>query len=255
MPTQNSIDTTNPLGTNVAGTGLSSPTQYGVVYGNGSGALGVTGALANGATIIGSTSGAPVATTLTAGTGCYINNASGSITIGTNAGEMVWLSTSTIPGGASSIAITSGITTQFKNYLFVLNNITFSGAADTFAAQVGSSTGPTWVTTGYQGIFNTTAYNGTTYGGASNISTYIPLSATLGIGVSTVYNGLVWAYNLSTGGDPAIVSQATFTNVTPGLNNGQGGCTCTTATNTAIKFYTTVGNLSTGTIAMYGIYQ
>jgi hypothetical protein len=62
-------------------------TQYGIIYGGGAGSAPVsTAALTNGQVVIGSSSGAPAAATLTpaANSGISITNAANSITIGTN---------------------------------------------------------------------------------------------------------------------------------------------------------------------------
>ena len=64
------------------GTGLTTVTSGGFLYGNGTAAMLQTGALTNGQLIIGSTSAAPVVAALTAGTGIAITNGAGRITIG-----------------------------------------------------------------------------------------------------------------------------------------------------------------------------
>jgi hypothetical protein len=67
-----------------------SPVQYGVQVGGASGTLTST-LLTNGQLLVGSTAAAPVATTLTGGTGVSITNGAGSITISaTEAGGVVW---------------------------------------------------------------------------------------------------------------------------------------------------------------------
>ena len=67
---------------NKGGTGLTTVTAGGFLYGNGTGVLQQTSALTNGQLIIGNTAGAPVVAALTAGTGIAITNGAGSITIG-----------------------------------------------------------------------------------------------------------------------------------------------------------------------------
>ena len=67
---------------NKGGTGLTTVTAGGFLYGNGTGVLQQTSALTNGQLIIGNTAGAPVVAALTAGTGIAITNGAGSITVG-----------------------------------------------------------------------------------------------------------------------------------------------------------------------------
>lgn len=67
---------------NKGGTGLTTVTAGGFLYGNVTGVLQQTSALTNGQLIIGNTAGAPGVAALTAGTGIAITNGAGSITIG-----------------------------------------------------------------------------------------------------------------------------------------------------------------------------
>ena len=64
------------------GTGLTTATAGGFLYGNGTGAMLQTSALGNGQLIIGNASGTPAVAALTAGTGIAITNGAGSITVG-----------------------------------------------------------------------------------------------------------------------------------------------------------------------------
>lgn len=71
------------------GTGLSNPTDHGILVGQGSSNVS-TKVLTNGQVLIGSTGSDPVGATLTAGTGISISNSSGSITINATGSGEAW---------------------------------------------------------------------------------------------------------------------------------------------------------------------
>lgn len=71
------------------GTGASSLTAGGVLYGNGTSAITNSGVLTNGQLLIGDGSGAPTVATLTQSTGMTITNGAGSITLATTLGTSI----------------------------------------------------------------------------------------------------------------------------------------------------------------------
>ncbi len=73
--------TTGTLTVARGGTGATSFTAGGILYGNGTGAITTSGILANGQLLIGDGSGAPTVATLTQGTGIIITNGAGSIMV------------------------------------------------------------------------------------------------------------------------------------------------------------------------------
>lgn len=75
-------NSSSPLSTEQGGTGVSAPTEHGVLIGQGSSAV-TSQTLTNGQLIVGSTGADPVAATLTAGAGISITNGAGSIAIAT----------------------------------------------------------------------------------------------------------------------------------------------------------------------------
>jgi len=78
----------------ISGSSSSYPTQHGILTGSGTNTVSAT-TLNNGQLLIGSTSNAPVAATLTAGTGISITNGAGTITIDSTAGGRSWTSVAT----------------------------------------------------------------------------------------------------------------------------------------------------------------
>lgn len=78
-----------PLAVGSGGTGAATFTAKGLLYGNTTAAIGVTGALSDGQIVIGSTAGNPAAASLTAGTNIAITAGSNSITISANTTSQV----------------------------------------------------------------------------------------------------------------------------------------------------------------------
>ncbi len=88
------------------GTGSTSFTSNGIVVSGATPTTALTSvALTNGQLLIGSTSAAPVAATLTAGTGITIGNAAGSITINASGGGLTWTE---VTGTSQAMAINNG---------------------------------------------------------------------------------------------------------------------------------------------------
>jgi hypothetical protein len=108
MTLNNSINANSitPLSTLQGGTGVSSPAANGVLVANGTSPL-VSTVMSAGQVLIGTTSSAPVAATLTQGSGITITSASGAITIAANA--MSWVDQTS---GSVTMAINTGYTTD-----------------------------------------------------------------------------------------------------------------------------------------------
>jgi len=109
MATNNSINAPTPFSVGNGGTGASTLTQNGILLGNGSGAITASSALTDGQLLIGDTGTAPVAATLTAGSGIAITNAAGSITIAAT-------------GGASWTDVTGTSQAMAADAAYVANN-------------------------------------------------------------------------------------------------------------------------------------
>ncbi len=88
-PTFGGLTLTTDLSVDNGGTGTSTFTSGGMLYGNGASAIGATAVLSNGQLLIGDGSGVPTLTTLTDGTGITITEGAGSITIASTLGETI----------------------------------------------------------------------------------------------------------------------------------------------------------------------
>ena len=88
------------------GTGASTLTQGGILYGNGTGAITNSGVLTNGQLLIGDGTTFPTVAGLTQGTGITVTNGAGSITIASTLGTSIDISDETNLTGDSEIVLT-----------------------------------------------------------------------------------------------------------------------------------------------------
>lgn len=87
------------------GTGVSTLTSHGLIYGNGTSAVGSLAEASNGQIAIGSTGNAPVLATLSAGAGISISNGAGSVTISGSGGGFTWTE---VTGTSANLAVANG---------------------------------------------------------------------------------------------------------------------------------------------------
>lgn len=104
------ISPSTPLSSSSGGLGVSNPTANGVLVANGSSPV-TSQLLTNGQLIVGSTGLAPVAATLTAGSGISVTNGAGSITIAATAS----------PAGMT-VEVTGTSQTAVVNENYIANN-------------------------------------------------------------------------------------------------------------------------------------
>lgn len=94
------------LNVSQGGTGVTTLTSHGLIYGNGTSAVGSLAEASNGQIPIGSTGAAPVLATITAGAGIGVANGAGTITISVSGGSGVaWTE---VTGTSANLAVNNG---------------------------------------------------------------------------------------------------------------------------------------------------
>jgi hypothetical protein len=225
-----------------------------------SGVPGFSASLTNGQLLIGSTGATPVAASLTAGTGITITPGAGSITIASSAtggGGLTWLATATASNSAT-LEFNALFSATYDNYLFVLDRLIPATDAVFLYSQMGTGAGPTYATTGY--YWNTVAsvqgsqypvYGSNdaqcVYGRNSGGAYYIKNAA-------PGYSGILKVSGTNASSNPAMgTGTSAYADSSPSVVNNVTGWWIAAATYTAIKFYMSSGNITSGTIRMYGM--
>lgn len=165
----------NPLTAAIGGTGLLSPTANNILVTNGASAMTLVH-LNDGQLLIGSTSGAPIGTTITAGANVTVTNAANSITIAVP-GTLVTLSGSSVVNHLPMFSNTTGLVTDSgistNGMTGNLNQMAFKVASNNgLATGVMVSVGTT--------VGNIPSYNDTTGTINNGYGTSNPIPATFG---------------------------------------------------------------------------
>lgn len=224
MATQNSVN--NSLGT----------TAYAVICG---------GTTATGAV-------QPIASVGTSGQVLTSNGAGALPTMQTapTAGGLVLIETQTASSDAT-LDFTTGISSTYTSYLFVLNTVIPATNAQVLNLTFSVDGGSNYLATNYLAGVNTNAYNSATISNA-NSTTAIPLTGsqvnTAAIGVS----GNIYLYNITTANNPEMVSNINWNDGTTRFAVGVASNSTTSGVN-AFRFAFASGNISSGTISLYGI--
>ena len=172
-------------------------------------------------------------------------------------GNLVYIATATASNSAS-LAFTNVFSSTYSQYLFVFNQVLAATNGVIFYAQLGTGSTPTYVTTNY--VWNNlTCILGSLYdtygtsdsqiaftrngGGAYNVGN-------TGVGV----NGSLWI-NGTNGSSNAAAGSGflSYTSQEPAIAISYFGWSQPAAIFTAIKFYMSSGNITSGSISVYGI--
>lgn len=248
MPTNNSIDLSAAGLAKYNGTGTFSAvtvTQYSPLVGGAANAITSLGPLTNGQLLIGSTGANPVAATITPGAGVSITNGAGSITLASpNFVKLGSLSAS----ASATIDFTSLITSTYKSYLVVLENIKTS-AGTILQMLLSSDNGSNWVTSTYQSGDWYMAYNANTITNANTTSSF-----QIYTGGENTYgaSGKIFLYDLGYSAQPHIEGDLF---VTQTYWHKCGGIQTTAATYNALRFqFDAAANaITSGNFTLYGI--
>lgn len=248
MPTNNSIDLNATGLAKYNGSGTFSAvtvTQYAPLVGAASNGITSLGPLTNGQLLIGSTGANPVAATITPGAGVAITNGAGSITLASP--NFVKLGSASASASAT-IDFTSLITSTYKSYLVVLENIKTS-AGTILQMLLSSDNGGTWVTSTYKSGDWYMAYNSNSITNA-NTTDFFQIYT----GGENTYgaSGKIFLYDLGYSASPHIEGDLF---VTQTYWHKCGGIQTTAATYNAIRFqFDAAANaITSGNFTLYGI--
>ncbi len=179
---------------------------------------------------------------------------------GAAAGALVPLATLTASNSAT-LAFTSIFSSAYYQYLFLFNNILPATDNAYFYCQLGTGSSPTYVTTGYNVQINSSV--GSTnasqelYGAYNNAEAFLSnITGPYGVD-STTGNLCGFMYLAGANGSSNPVSTTLVTMNYCGTNGyysySSGGWQQPAATFTAIKFYMSSGNITSGTVDCYGV--
>lgn len=162
---------------------------------------------------------------------------------GPASGSMVLLQTQTASSSAN-ISFTSDITSTYATYMFVFRNIVQSAGTPTFQILYSTNGGSSYLGSGYQSGYVTTAWNANSWTNTNSASVG-PLAIS---NASFALSGYMYISN------PAVALTASYTGqlfsgstqfVLFGMN--------TNTTINAIRFQFSSGDIASGTISLYGI--
>ena len=174
------------------------------------------------------------------------------------AGSLVPLATLTASSSAS-LAFTALFSASYYQYLFLFKQILPATNNVVFYCQLGTGSTPTYIATNYNWQASTFIGNSAGGGGGSTSDTQAGLSSTNGTygiySTSGFYSGQMLISGPNGASNPAMAS-----GVTSYIATGSTYCATVNlawyqpaATFTAIKFYMGSGNITSGTIDVYGI--
>jgi hypothetical protein len=156
-----------------------------------------------------------------------------------------WIQTLT---ASSSANLTFINLPSYTTYVFVLNNLLPATNASTLEMLVSSNNGSTFASSGYTAGINYSAYNSATVNNAS-ATTFAPITAAASNAATFTISGTVFFYVGE--GNYAGTVQFGSTVVAVAAFGTCGGTTGVVAN--AFRFLMSTGNLTSGTISIYGI--
>lgn len=227
----------SPIVVAEGGTGASTFTTNGILYGNGTSAIGVTSAGTTGQVLTSNGSGS--APTYQAAPG----------------GANLYLIQSQTASSSASLTFTTGITSTYNTYFLVWSAVVPATNAAILQMQFSTDGGMTYVNSGYASGINYAAFNTATLTNA-NSSTVILLSDATSNSASIGANGNAYLYDLTNANTTSITGQVCFNGSTAGagaygyLIAGSGP-----ASVNALKVFFSSGNISAGTFTLFGILE
>lgn len=165
-------------------------------------------------------------------------------------GKLVLIQSQTA-SASSTINFTTGITNTYTTYLFVFTAIVSSAGGADFEMLVSTNGGSSYLATGYSSGLNFNTYNSATLTN-QNVSTYFKIFTGVAAGTN-YFSGTVWCYNITTANNPMIIGQL-FGGNGPYLQQIMGLNSTTSGVN-AFQFLFGSGNITSGTITLFGVKE
>ena len=252
MATNNPIDSLDPIQVALGGTGDATLTSKGVLYGNGTSPIGATSVGTAGQLLTSNGASAPTFQTATPG----------------GVGALTLLHQLTASNSANLFFGSTYITTTYDTYLFVISNIIPATNTATFRMQASEDNGSTYLNTGASGgdsgytfcyPYNSTTI--TTHFGPGSVNYNIISGPISNSNASLGYSAYIWmqsiTYHKSTLSQSDYgTGQATYNDSTAGLSSAMisigWGVNVNFFTN-AFNFLMSSGNISSGTITLFGL--
>ena len=236
MATQNATNTGNPITVAQGGSGDSSLTAYAVVCGGTTS----TGALQSVSGV--GTSGQVLTSNGATALPTWQNSAAG--------GNLVLLQSQTASSSAS-LTFSTGVSSTYNTYFFLFSAVVPATNAAILEMTLTGSGGT------YTAGTNYFAYNSATVNNI-NSGSYIPIGGALSNTASIGVSGSVYGYGMTSGAsEPSVCGQVVFNSsalstTAFGLSTG---LVSSVATITAFVFQMSSGNISTGTITVFGVLE
>jgi len=182
----------------------------------------------------------------------------------TSLGNLVFISRSTA-SSSSSVSITSGINSTYKEYIFVFNNIHPSANAGKFrligSTDSGSSYGVATTTSMFEALVDESGSNATVrYEDGDDVAqstSAFPISTGIGSDNDESLSGFLHLFEPSS--STFVKHFLTSTNLVNGsgtpytVSTRVGGYFNTTSAIDAVQFSMSSGNIDSGTIDLYGV--
>ena len=234
MSNQNAINAPTPITVSNGGSGLSSQTAYRILTGGTSN----TGNLQNLASI--GNLGQSVK-----------SNGANALASFTGAGWV--LIQSQTANNSASLDFTTGFSSNYANYIMVFQQIIPATDATILRGQISSDGGATWITSGYQSGINSSLYNSATQTNTNSTAAFVFSNALSNTGGNTAgMSGIIQISNL--GQTAWQATQGCIVTSAAGRGLQCGGYNANYSFNAnAIKFFMSSGNITSGTILIYGL--
>lgn len=236
MATNNATNTSNPVTVAQGGTGDSSLTAYAVVCG-------------------GTTSTGVLQSVSGVGTSGQVLTSNGAAALptwqGNTAGALILLSTATASSSGSLSFSSTFISSTYTTYFVEIRGINNASGSAVLNMDWSTNNGSTYLGSAFQSGEISNAYNSTTFSNTNSTST-CPLTPSI-TNTTVPLNGYLYLYFPASA--VASYNGQIFTQDTTSTFIQCAGVNTGTTTINNIKFSYSTGNITSGTISLYGVSQ